>query len=329
MEKELLLEELKELKRVVFGPKRERFVAATPANQLSLQLDTPSTAPAVVLPQTVQYERVVKQAARVAIRQSFPAHLPRVDVLIAPEEDVSGMRKIGEEITEELELKPASLFVRRYIRPGYVSVEETFHIAPLPSRPIEKGIPGPGLLTQLIYDKFVSHLPFYRQGQRYEQLGMKIPASTLEGWFEATCCLLEPLYETLKAQVLASSYLQVDETPLPVVDKQKKGETHRGYHWVYHGVESKLVLFDYGPQIKSSDLRSAKAGAGKDQQNYLKTIRAICRRMAMWCTNSSNLGRILCWWVVWLMLAGILNMPWKMTVQEQKKCCCGCKSYMP
>ncbi len=211
-EKELLQQELKELKRVIFGQKRERFVPATPPNQLSLQLEGDLKEPPVVVRQTVSYERVVRQAAKVAIRQPFPSHLPRVDVLIEPGIDVSGMRKIGEEITEELDLKPASLFVRRYIRPRYVSVEETFHIAPLPSRPIEKGIPGPGLLTQIIYDKFSSHLPFYRQVQRYEQLGMKIPASTLEGWFEATCSLMEPLYEALKAQVLASSYIQCDET---------------------------------------------------------------------------------------------------------------------
>jgi transposase len=173
------------------------------------------------------------------------------------------MRKIGQEITEELDLKPASLFVRRYIRPRYVSKEETFHIAPSPSRPIEKGMPGPGLLSEIICDKFVYHLPFYRQVQRYEQLGMKIPASTLEGWFEAVCALLEPLYQTLLKEVFSSTYLQCDETPIPVVDKQKKGETHRGYHWVYYSPEKKLVLFDYGPQIKSSDLRSRKAEAGK------------------------------------------------------------------
>jgi transposase len=63
------------------------------------------------------------------------------------------MRKIGEEITEELDLKPASLFVRRYIRPRYVSKEETFHIASLPTRPIEKGMPAAGLLSQIITDK--------------------------------------------------------------------------------------------------------------------------------------------------------------------------------
>jgi transposase len=176
VEKLFLLEELKELKRVVFSQKRERFVPAMPPNQLSLPLEGDLKEQAVVVHQTVHYERVVRQAAKVAMRQPFPSHLPRVDVLIEPEVDISGMRKIGEEITEELDLKPAYLFVRRYIRPRYVSVEETFHIAPLPTRVIEKGIPGLGLLTQVIYDKFSSHLPFYRQVQRYEQLGMKIPA---------------------------------------------------------------------------------------------------------------------------------------------------------
>ncbi len=111
----------------------------------------------------------------------FPAHLPRVEVIIEPKEDVSGMRKIGEDITEELDLKPASLFVGRYIRPRYVSQEETFHIGALPARVIDKGIPGAGLLSQITCDKFVTHLPFYRQSQRYEQLGMKIPASMLDG----------------------------------------------------------------------------------------------------------------------------------------------------
>jgi transposase len=266
-EKELLQQELKEIKRVVFGQKRERFVPAAPPNQLSLDLAANSNEPAVLLHQMVHYERVVRQAAKKAVRQPFPAHLPRVEVIIEPEQDVSGMRKIGEEITEELDLKPASLFVRRYIRPRYVSVEETFHMAPLPARPIEKGMPGPGLLSQLIYDKFSSHLPFYRQVQRYEQLGMKIPASTLEGWFEAACLLLEPLYEALKAQVLACSYLQVDETPIPVLDKQKKGETHRGYHWVYHAVESRLVLFDY----REGRGREGPKELLENYQGYLQT----------------------------------------------------------
>jgi len=261
-----LRDEVKELKRLIFGSKKERFIPA-PDNQLTLALAEDPAQPAVPLKQTVHYEPIVKQAVKKASRQLFPAHLPRVEVIIEPEQDVSGMRKIGEEITEELDLKPASLFVRRYIRPRYVSQEETFHIAQLPARVIDKGIPGAGLLSQIICDKFVTHLPFYRQSQRYEQLGMKIPASTLDGWFEAACVLLEPLYETLSGQVLSSTCLQVDETPIPVIDKQKKGETHRGYHWVYYSPEKKLVLFDY----QQGRGREGPLKLLKDYKGYLQT----------------------------------------------------------
>jgi len=266
-ERDQLRDEVRELKRLIFGSKKERFVPAPAQNQLSLLLGEDPSLPAVPLRQTVHYERIVKQVTKKASRQLFPAHLPRVEVIIEPTEDVSGMRKIGEEITEELDLKPASLFVRRYIRPRYVSQQETFHIAPLPARVIDKGIPGAGLLSQIICDKFVTHLPFYRQSQRYEQLGMKIPASTLDGWFEAACSLLEPLYEVLAKQVLTSTYLQVDETPLPVLDKQKKGETHRGYHWVYYSPEKKLVLFNY----QQGRGREGPLKLLKDYKGYLQT----------------------------------------------------------
>jgi hypothetical protein len=96
---------------------------------------------------------------------------------------------------------------------------------------------------------------------------MKIPASTLDGWFEAACLLLEPLYETLAKQVLTSTYLQADETPVPVLDKKKKGETHRGYHWVYYSPEKKLVLFDYQPGRG----REGPSKLLKDYKGYLQT----------------------------------------------------------
>ena len=94
VEKELLQQELKELKRVVFGQKRERFVPLTPPNQLSLPLEGDVEEPAPPVRQTVQYERAVKQATKVAMRGGFPSHLPRVDVILEPGIDVSGMRKM-------------------------------------------------------------------------------------------------------------------------------------------------------------------------------------------------------------------------------------------
>jgi len=269
-----LEEEIAELKRLIYGSKRERFVPTQKDDaQLSLELEVETTdEEQAVVKQTVSYQKAIKQTDRKSperrspVRQSFPDHLPRIDVVLEPEEDLSAMRKIGEEITEELDLEPARLFVRRYIRPRYVSAEESFHIAELPARPIDKGIPGPGLLAQIIVDKFVYHLPFYRQAQRYERLGMKIPSSTLNGWLPAACNLLEPLYLALKFEVLKSTYLQVDETPIPVLDKQKS-KTHQGYHWVYHSPEKKLVLFDY----QKGRNREGPKQLLKDYQGYLQT----------------------------------------------------------
>ncbi len=152
----------------------------------------------------------------------------------------------GEEITEELDLKPATLFVRRYIRPRYVSKEETFHVGALPARPIEKGMPGPGLLAQIIGDKFVLHLPFFRQSQQYARLGMPLPPSTLGSWFEGGCALVEWVGEALQRKVFSSTYLQVDETPIAVLDKRVKGKTHRGYHWVYYRANAFKIQIKFG-----------------------------------------------------------------------------------
>lgn len=265
---QLLKEEVAELKRLIYGSKRERFIPTHKDDaQLSLELEVETAdEEQAVVKQTVSYQRAVQWVGKKPVRQNFPDHLPRIDVVLEPEEDVSDMRKVGEEVTEELDLEPARLFVRRYIRPRYVSAEESFHIAELPARPIEKGIPGPGLLAQILVDKFVYHLPFYRQAQRYERLGMRIPSSTLNGWLPAACNLLEPLYLALKFEVLKSTYLQADETPIPVLDKQKK-KTHQGYHWVYYTPESKLVLFDY----QKGRNREGPKQLLKDYQGYLQT----------------------------------------------------------
>jgi len=167
-------------------------------------------------------------------------------VIIEPLVDVTGWRKIGEEKTEELERIPGKLFVRQYIRSKYVDPKgEQIVIGELPVRPIDKGIAGPGLLAQIVIDKYVDHLPVYRQVQRFEREGMKLPISTLADWISGSCTLLEPLYEAHRKLVLKQNYLQADETPIKVLDKAKKGTTHRGYHWVYHAPLARLVLFDY------------------------------------------------------------------------------------
>lgn len=266
-----LQHELDQLKRLVFGSRHERFVPTTPQEQLALLLDVqPTVAPAASI-QKIEYTRKTKETSTEKLhtgRMKLPANLPRETVVIEPAEDVSGWTKIGEEITEELDRIPGKLFVRQIVRPKYAKPNgEGVVIANLPARPIEKGIAGPGLLAQIIIDKYTDHLPIHRQIQRFEREGIKLSASTLTDWIGATCTLLDPLYEVLRKQVLSSNYLQADETPIKVLDKGKKGTTHRGYHWVYHSAQERLVLFDY----REGRGREGPTECLKDFKGHLQT----------------------------------------------------------
>jgi transposase len=245
-----LTDRLSQLERLVFGSRHERFVPSTPQEQLALGLaETPPQVVSSPSLQRIEYTRTQQNKASEKVhtgRMKLPAGLPREQVIIQPQEDVTGLKKIGEEITEELERIPGKLFVRQYIRPKYARPDsQGVVIGNLPSRPIDKGIPGPGLLAQIVIDKYTDHLPIHRQIQRFEREGIKLSSSTLTGWIGSTCDLLDPLYDELKRQVLSADYLQADETPIKVLDKDKKGTTHRGYHWVYHAPIQRLVLFDY------------------------------------------------------------------------------------
>ena len=260
-----LKQELDQLKRLIFGSKHERFITTPSAGQLALDIVIPSVVPPVAAMESIQYERKKAgskpESEKVHTgRMPLPASLPREQIVIEPTEDVTGWKKIGQEITEELERIPGKLFVRQYVRNKYVKpTGETIVIGSLPDRPIAKGMAGPGLLAQIVIDKYVDHLPVYRQVQRFEREGMKLPISTLADWIGGTCGLLEPLYEVHRKQVLSMDYLQADETPIKVLDKAKKGTTHRGYYWVYHAPLPRLVLFDY---------REGRGRAGRMSQGF-------------------------------------------------------------
>lgn len=254
-ENQKLQHELAQLKRMLFGSRSERFAPALNPQQTVLPLDIETVAATPPATETITYERKKTGQSTVVTHKRLPlsAHLERVVVTIEPQEDVTGLKAIGKEITEELDYKPGKLFVRRYERTKYVKPEhaegnQQILIGELPSRPIEKGIPGPGLLAQIIIDKYVDHLPCYRQIQRYERIdGVKLPASTMSQWLRAGCSLLEPLCEVLMQQVLSQPYLHVDETTIKVLDKNKKGKTHLGYYWVYHAPLINMTLYDYRP----------------------------------------------------------------------------------
>lgn len=268
--------EVGQLKKMIFGSKHERFVPASPESQLALDLAVDAIATAAQTEEVTVTKTVTKTASKPIIhpgRSPLPAHLRREATTLEPDNIPEGSRKIGEEITEELEYEPGELFVKKYIRPKYAtpqpaqSLKSEIIIAPMPQRPIEKGIAGPGLLAQIVIDKYADHLPLYRQQQRFARSGVVLSDTTISGWITAVCHLLTPLYNALKLEILNSGYIHADETTIKVLDSSKKGTTHRGYFWVYNNSPGRLVLFDY------QDGRSA--GAPKEMletfKGYLQT----------------------------------------------------------
>lgn len=269
-----LKQQLAQLQKMIFGSRHERFIPAEPTHpQLSLDIPTESAATATITSiKQISYTKsnvVVEPRPLVHPgRMKLPESLRREQIIIEPSEDTGDCKKIGEEITEVLEYEPGELYVKQYKRIKYAKPDNTgVIIGKLPSRPLEKAMAGEGLLAQIITDKYIDHLPLHRQMQRFERSGVKLAYSTLTDWVSSTCGLITPLFEALKAEVLQSNYLHADETPIKVMDKDKKGETHRGYYWVYQNSIDKIALFDY----QEGRGREGPVEILKDFTGYLQT----------------------------------------------------------
>ncbi len=247
-----LEQQLQQLQKMIFGSRQERFVPASPTDP-QLLLDIPTETVAAVSVTGAQKISYIRQGVTVEPkplqhpgRTKLPESLRREQIIIEPAADTAGCRKMGEEITEVLEYQPGELYVKQYRRIKYACPDNNgVLIGELPSRPLPKAIAGEGLLAQIVIDKYIDHLPLHRQMQRFERAGVKLPYSTLTDWVSETCGLITPLFNALKVEVLQSSYLHADETPIKVIDKDKKGETHRGFYWVYQNSIDKIIFFDY------------------------------------------------------------------------------------
>jgi transposase len=241
--------ELSQLKRLVYGSKRERFVSGEENGQMSLPFDVETREASDAQPtiEEITFKRRKPVKRNHKGRLPLPDHLPVEEIFIEPEEDTTGMKCIGQEITEELEYEAAILKIKRYIRNKYALPDnEGILTGDLPTRPIDKCIAGPGLLAHIHVSKFVYHTPFHRQAQRLKtEHQVNIPRTTIDSWQTRTSNLAWPMYEELKRQVLGQGYIQLDETPIKVLDQRKKGTTHRGYYWVYHSPIEHMVFFDY------------------------------------------------------------------------------------
>ncbi len=243
--------ELSWIKRQMFGSKSERYIPDSQQCELDLGINAASVK---VELEEVGYTR--KKVTQVSghSRETMPTNLPFDDTYIEPDVDVSNCKKISEEITWEYEYEPGSLVVHRYIRPKYVKKETNeIIIAKLPERPIDKGNFGAGIMAAITTDKYVYHIPLYRQIKKFnDEYGVKFAESTLCNIIERTTFWLTAVFELMKKDLLKSDYINVDETHIPVLTKSKKGKAHKGFYWVYYDPINKIVVFKYSKVEKNA-----------------------------------------------------------------------------
>lgn len=278
------------LKRLVQGARSERFIPAGTDDQLPL-FEGAVTAGTPVI-ETVRSAPVpVNVPGRKPVRETFPSHFRREVIVLEPAVDTTGLVKIGDEVTETLDYRPGKVVVIRHERPKYVDPADASRgvlIAPLPARPIDKGIAEAGLLAHVVVEKHCDHLPLYRQAERFRREGIVLSDSTLGGWVRQVADLVTPLHAALAAEARSSGYLQADETPIPVQDENKKGTTHQGWMWLYHAPEAGLVIMDYQP------------GRGRDGprawlEGFEGTLQTDGYGGYNGIENGKNITRVACW----------------------------------
>lgn len=272
----LLQLQILELRKFIFSGKQEKFTPASNHSQQQATLFDNDKLGEVVVESVKQVKAYEVKQTTVRVnhpgRNPLPAHLRREEIHLAPAEDVTGLQPVSQQITELLEYQQGELYVKKYIRPEYLkAVQDGTQakriIAALPNMPIAKSYVTPSLLTHLMVSKYIDHIPIYRSLQIFKRQHITIEGNTVSNWFTQGCALLTPLYEAHVRQVLQTNYLGVDETPLKVLDKTKKGTTHQGYFWVYYNLIERQVLFKY--QTGRAALWPKETL--KDYQGYLQT----------------------------------------------------------
>lgn len=269
LENQTLKLQIAQLKRMQFGRSSEQLNERIAQLELALEdleaaeASVPAVAP---VPETVREK---------SVRRPLPAHLPRENLLHEPlaSEACScpacggTMRLLGEDVAELLEYIPDRFKVIRHIRPKLACSRcEKIVQAPAPSRPIARGIAGPGMLAHVLVSKYADHLPLYRQSQIYARSGLELDRSTLSDWVGGAHALLEPLIEALGRHVLSGTHLHADDTPYPVL-APGTGKTKMARIWTYVRDERPwasttpaAVLFRYTPDRKGQHPRIHLAG---------------------------------------------------------------------
>jgi transposase len=274
LEVEKLKAQLARLRRMQFGRSSEKI--AREIAQLELALEELEATPDAEDAEAAAEGDVDDTPASPAAtrprrrRRKLPEHLPRTDIVHEPAEACpacgGALRPVGEDVTEVLDYIPGRFTVIRHVRPARsCRCCETMVQAPMPSLPIERGLPSAGLLAHVLIGKYCDHLPLYRQSLIYAREGVTLERALLADWVGKAAALLAPLVEAIGRQVLAGSVLHADDTPVPVLDPGR-GKTKTGRLWVYlrderphAGPAPPAVLYRYTPDRRGAHPQSVLA----------------------------------------------------------------------
>ena len=262
-ESERLRQIIKELQRHRFGRRAESL----PPDQLLLGLEEAEQVEAFGFASAEDagpIERIARIAKRRTNRGTLPAHLPRIESVIDIESRIcpccSGtLHRIGEDVSERLDLVPAQFRVLVVRRPKYAcrSCEDVVVQAPAPARLIEGGLPTDATVAQVLVSKYADHLPLYRQAQIFARQGVTLDRSTLADWVGRAAFLLRPVHERLLSVLKTSAKLFADETTAPVLDPGR-GRTKTGQLWAYArddrpwaGTDPPGVAYVYAPDRRA------------------------------------------------------------------------------
>ena len=265
----ILLEQISLLRAQLYGRKSEKFHP----------VDGPQPLPLFDMPEPAEEDGEAEEETHVPAhkrkkggRKALPDNLPRIDRVhdINDADKICScgceLSRIGEEVSEQLDIIPAKIQVIRNIRPKYAcknceGVEDdgpTVKIAPVPLQIIPRSIASSGLLAHILTGKFVDHTPFCHQEKQLLRLGVKVSRTSMCSWAmqSAETCL--PLLNLLLEEVLAGSYINVDETTLQVLQEPGRKPTTKSYMWIFRrGDPNKpVVIYQYHP-TRSGDVARA------------------------------------------------------------------------
>lgn len=256
------------LKRQLYGGKAERYINPDPqARQLELfegvdllpgEKEAATKAEKEIISEKEARAKRMEKAKKSAVRKSLPENLERKIEHLYPEgynpQDWDLLDEQEPLYTEVLIKEPTKFYVLRTYR--HKAIRKSDHLivtADCPVKPIAKSYASSSLLADLMVDKYVDHIPFYRQHKQFERLGMKIPEPTILGWFQQVSDLLMPLHFRLWELMKKTNYLQCDETTLPVV-RNDKHKTVKEYIWLVRDPMSGREYFYWDKGSRSGEV---------------------------------------------------------------------------